>query len=110
MVKKTARRTNMNEISNKIMAKLEDIRRATLIGSKDTLTLEECAMVTGYSIQSLYSFTSKRLIPHFKRGNYLFFSKQEIEKWLQSNRVPTVEETSSVGTTYTATGRLRRSK
>lgn len=98
----------MSKFSEAVMAKLEDIRRATLIGSKDTLTLEECAMVTGYSIQSLYSFTSKRLIPHFKRGNYLFFSKQEIEKWLQSNRVPTVEETSTIGTTYTATGRLKR--
>lgn len=98
----------MSEFDKAVMAKLEDIRRATLIGSKDTLTLEECAMVTGYSIQSLYSFTSKRLIPHFKRGNYLYFSKQEIEKWLQSNRVPTVEETDSMGTTYTATGRLKR--
>lgn len=100
----------MNKIGNEIMAKLEEIRRATIISSKDTLTLEECAMVTGYSIQSLYSFTSKRLIPHYKRGNYLFFSKQEIEKWLQSNPIPTVDETSSLGTTYTATGRLRRSK
>lgn len=100
----------MNKIGNEIMAKLEDIRRATIIGSKDTLTLEECAMVTGYSVQSLYSFTSKRIIPHYKRGNYLFFSKQEIEKWLQSNPIPTVDETSSLGTTYTATGRLKRSK
>lgn len=98
----------MSNFNEAVMAKLEDIRRAALIGSKDTLTLEECAMMTGYSTQSLYAFTSKRLIPHFKRGNYLFFSKQEIEKWLQSNRVPTVEETSSIGTTYTATGRLKR--
>ena len=43
----------MSKFSEAVMAKLEDIRRATLIGSKDTLTLEECAMVTGYSIQSL---------------------------------------------------------
>lgn len=100
----------MSNFNEAVMAKLEDIRRAALIGSKDTLTLEECAMMTGYSTQSLYAFTSKRLIPHFKRGNYLFFSKQEIEQWLQSNRVPTVEETSSIGTTYTATGRLKRSK
>lgn len=95
----------MSKFSEAVMAKLEDIRRATLIGSKDTLTLEECAMVTGYSIQSLYSFTSKRLIPHFKRGNYLYFSKQEIEKWLQSNRVPTQEELEQQAVTYTALNR-----
>lgn len=95
----------MSKFSEAVMAKLEDIRRATLIGSKDTLTLEECAMVTGYSIQSLYSFTSKRLIPHFKRGNYLYFSKQEIEKWLQSNRVPTQEELEQEAVTYTTLNR-----
>lgn len=100
----------MNDFNEAVMSKLDEIRRATLIGSKDTLNLEECAMLTGYSIQSLYTFTSKRIIPHFKRGNYLFFSKQEIEKWLQSNPIPTVDETSYLGTTYTATGRLRRSK
>lgn len=95
----------MSDFNEAVMAKLEDIRRATLIGVKDTLTIEECAMVTGYSVQSLYSFTSKRLIPHFKRGNYLYFSKQEIEKWMQSNRVPTVDETSCKATTYVATHR-----
>lgn len=98
----------MSEFNEAVMAKLEDIRRATIIGSKDTLTLEECAMVTGYSTQTLYAYTSKRLIPHFKRGNYLFFSKKEVEQWLKSNRVPTIEETSAAGTTYTATGRLKR--
>lgn len=95
----------MSKFSEAVMAKLEDIRRATLIGSKDTLTLEECSMVTGYSIQSLYSFTSKRLIPHFKRGNYLYFSKQEIEEWLQSNRVPTQEELEQEAVTYTTLNR-----
>lgn len=93
----------MNEFNKAVMQKLDDIKRATLIGVKDTLTVEECAMLTGYSIQSLYAFTSKRQIPHFKRGNYLYFSKKEVERWLQSNPVPTTAETGSLASTYIAT-------
>lgn len=79
-----------------IMERLDDIKRATLIGVKDTLTIEECAMLTGYSVQTLYTFT-------FKRGNYLYFSKQEVEKWLRSNPVPTVQQINQEATTYVAT-------
>lgn len=84
------------------MQGLEDIKRATLIGVKDSLTIEECAMFTGYTVQTLYSFTSKREIPHYKRGNYLYFSKQEVEKWLKSNPVPTNQQIQREATTYVA--------
>ena len=93
----------MNELGKAIMERLDDIKRATLIGVKDTLTIEECAMLTGYSVQTLYTFTSKREIPHFKRGNYLYFSKQEVEKWLRSNPVPTAQQINCEATTYVAT-------
>ena len=93
----------MSELELSIMQRLDDIKRATLIGVKDTLTIEECAMLTGYSIQSLYTFTSKREIPHYKRGNYLYFSKQEVEQWLRSNPIPTVKQSSSEAPTYVAT-------
>lgn len=93
----------MSELELSIMQRLDDIKRATLIGVKDTLTIEECAMLTGYSVQTLYTFTSKREIPHFKRGNYLYFSKQEVEQWLRSNPIPTVKQSSSEASTYVAT-------
>lgn len=93
----------MSELGREIMERLEDIKRATLIGVKDTLTIEECAMLTGYSVQTLYTFTSKREIPHFKRGNYLYFSKREVERWLQSNPVPTAQQTRQQASTYVAT-------
>lgn len=92
----------MNDFGKAIMDKLEDIRRATLIGVKDTLTVDECAMLTGYSKQSLYALTSKRQIPHYKRGNSLYFSKQEVEQWMRCNAVPTLSDTNAEATTYTA--------
>lgn len=96
----------MSELGQ-VMAKLEDIRRATLIGVKETLTLAECAMLTGYSIPTLYAFTSKRKIPHYKRGNYLYFSKREVEQWLLNSRVPTMEEMDKEASAYVAARRAK---
>ena len=93
----------MSSLGKAIMERLDEIKRATLIGVKDSLTIEECAMYTGYSVQSLYTFTSKRMIPHFKRGNCLFFSKRQVEEWLQSNPVPTTQEIGSQASTFVAT-------
>lgn len=97
----------MSNFGQAIMERLDEIKRATLIGVKDSLTIEECAMYTGYSVQSLYAFTSKREIPHFKRGNYLFFSKRQVEEWLQSNPVPTTQEINSEASTFVATHKRR---
>ena len=93
----------MSSMVYTLLGKLEDIKRATLLGVKDTLTIDECSMLTGYSVPALYSFTSTRQIPHFKRGKHLFFSKSEVEKWLQANPVPTQEQISKEATTYVAT-------
>lgn len=87
---------------NSIREGLEAIKIATLIGTKDVLTLDECCMLTGYSKSMLYTFTSKRVIPHFKRGKHLFFSKQQIQDWLTANPVPTTTEIEQDALTYTA--------
>lgn len=96
----------MSDIGKAIMEELRDIKRATLIGVKDTLTIDECALLTGYSVQTLYTFTSKREIPHFKRGNYLYFSKKEVENWLKSNPVPTARQISQNADTYIITHKM----
>lgn len=87
---------------NDIMKKLEQIRQATLLGAKDTLTVEECSLLTNYTVHWLHQLTSRREIPHFKKGNRVYFSKKAIERWLQSNPVPTVQETESQAATYVA--------
>jgi len=81
---------------------LAAIRQATLIGVKDILTLDECAAFTGYSAATLYVYTHKRLIPHYKRGNSLFFSKKEVENWIKANAVPTAEAINNNATSYVA--------
>jgi len=48
--------------------------------------------MTGYSINTIYSKTSKNEIPHYKRDGRLFFKKDEVEKWLTMNKILTKEE------------------
>ena len=43
---------------------------------------------TGYSKSAIHSATSKDTIPHFKRGNKLFFFKDELVEWLKSDSRP----------------------
>ena len=52
-------------------------------------TLQE---ITDYSKASIYSKTSKKEIPHFRRDGRLFFRRDEIMEWLTAKPVKTVHE------------------
>lgn len=52
------------------------------------LTIDEAVAFTGYSKSAIHSATSKGTIPHFKRGNKLFFFKDELVEWLKSDNRP----------------------
>ena len=52
------------------------------------LTIDEAVAFTGYSKSAIHSATSKDAIPHFKRGNKLFFFKDELVEWLRSDSRP----------------------
>jgi excisionase family DNA binding protein len=44
------------------------------------------------SKNTLYSLTSKRKIPFYKRGKPIFFLKSELDAWLKAGRIDTTEE------------------
>lgn len=52
------------------------------------LSVEEAVAFTGYSKSTIHSATSNDTIPHFKRGNRLFFYKDELVKWLEADDAP----------------------
>ena len=52
------------------------------------LTIDDAVAFTGYSKSAIHSATSKDTIPHFKRGNKLFFFKDELVGWLKSDNRP----------------------
>lgn len=59
---------------------------------KDILTIDEAAEFIGLAKQTLYSFTSRREIPHFKRGKGIRFRRSELEQWMLENRRKTNTE------------------
>lgn len=61
--------------------------------TKEVLTSEETARYMGISRSYLYKLTMRQEIPHFKpMGKIVYFNRTEVEQWLQSNRVATVDE------------------
>lgn len=75
------------------MSKLEVIERLSLLAAKNVLTLDDVAMLTGYSRSHLYKLTSAREIPHYKHnGKQLFFDRAEVEQWLKQGKVSTDAE------------------
>lgn len=61
--------------------------------TKNVLTLEEALEYTGYSRSYLYKLTAARKIPYYKpNGKRLFFNREELERWLQQNRIATESE------------------
>ena len=66
-----------------------------ILFGKDVLTSDEAAAYMGVSKSYLYKLTMERKIPHYKpMGKMVYFSRQELEQWLLTNKVATDEELS----------------
>jgi excisionase family DNA binding protein len=85
---------------------IDELRRLLLAGTKEVLTIDECAILTGYSKNHLYKLTSQRAIPFYKPlGGSIRFKKSEVEDWLLQNRQATISEINSLATTYCVTNK-----
>lgn len=82
----------MQEDIKQLSEKLDKLERITLVAAKSILTIDDVAMLTGYSVKHIYRLTSGREIPHFKRGGKLYFKKSEVEAWLTERPVLTNEQ------------------
>lgn len=47
----------------------------------DLMTISEAAKFLNCSIPTIYAKTSKRTIPHSKRGKRVYFSRKELQRW-----------------------------
>lgn len=78
------------------LQKVADLITANIINTtKEVLTSDEAARYMGVSKSYLYKLTMAKQIPHYKpTGKICYFNRQELEQWLQSNRIATDEELS----------------
>ena len=81
------------------------VAELNVIASKEVLTSEETARYLGVSLSYLYKLTMTRAIPFYKpSGKLCYFNREEIEKWLQRNRVATDEELTRQANDYCQKG------
>lgn len=84
------------------LKQVADLITANIVNcTKEVLTSDEAARYLGVSKSYLYKLTMRQQIPHYKpMGKMCYFNRQELESWLQSNRVATADEISEQAQTY----------
>lgn len=75
----------------------------TRLNAKEVINIEEASMLTGYTIKGIYTLTSEKRIPHYKKNGKLYFKKSELERWMTEYKVHTEAEIRSKAVTYTVT-------
>ena len=75
-----------------IAQRLDRLEVLTALSAKTVLDINDTAELTGYSVKYLRLLIAKRDIPHYRRGNRLYFNRDEIEDWMMGTRIPTKEE------------------
>lgn len=69
--------------------------------ASDIFNVAEAAAFLKLQITTLYEKTATRGIPHFKKGNRLYFYRSDLEEWLREGRVKTQKELQGEASTFT---------
>lgn len=67
----------------------------------DILNIKQASEYLHLKLNTLYEKTSQKIIPHFKKGNKLYFHKAELKAWVTEGKVKTVAELQSEAASYT---------
>ncbi|MFZ4725860.1 MAG: helix-turn-helix domain-containing protein [Paludibacter sp.] len=58
----------------------------------ETFGKKECSQLTGYAVNTINKMICEKAIPFYKRNARVIFKRTEIQAWLLSNRIQTIEE------------------
>ena len=59
---------------------------------KEILTVEDVCQKLGLKKGSVYNLTHRQQIPYYKRGQRIYFDRNEIDEWIRSDRRKTIKE------------------
>ena len=60
----------------------------------DIYDIKAASQYLGLALSTIYTMTSRREIPHFKRGRHLMFKRSELDKWVEEGKRKTKREIS----------------
>ena len=97
---------------NEILERLDAMEQAinqtqtfALLAAKTMLSIADVAALTGMSKAHIYRLTCTRAIPYYKpNGKQIYFKRQDVETWMQQNRVDSVADAEAIAARYCVTG------
>lgn len=101
--------TNLDEKEFKTFLKeaLREIMGETISKQVESLPeildVKQAAKFLRLQLTTLYEKTSRKLIPHFKKGNKLYFNLSDLTAWIKEGKVKTTVEISGDAETYALT-------
>ena len=99
---------NKAELKDLLKEALLDILKETkdcVNAVPEILSIKQAAIFLNSKVTTLYEKTSAKTIPHFKKGNRLYFKREELEAWIQKGKVKTVEDIQAEAITYSTRSR-----
>jgi excisionase family DNA binding protein len=88
-------------LKDALMEVLREVKENAGHDTPDILSISEAANFLKLRVSTLYEKTAEKLIPHFKKGNRLYFHRKELEEWLREGKVKTRRELQTEAATYT---------
>ena len=75
---------------------------------KEFLTVAEAAKFLDLKVGSVYKMTASRTLPHYKPvARKIYFKRQELEEWILSGRISTIEEIQKEADKHCLKNRIR---
>lgn len=72
------------------------------------MDIKKAAEYLNLSVQTIYSKTSLRTLPHIKKGKRLYFERANLDAWLLEGKKQTVKELTAETNDYIANGSKRK--
>lgn len=83
---------------------VDEIKRVAALGAKEALSIDEVSQVFDLKKSYLYSLIHRKQIPYYKvgGGKLVFFKKSDVEAFLLSCRVNSIDEAEAAAAIHTA--------
>jgi len=72
-----------------------DKANATATNAEPLVDIDAAALIVNLKRSTLYALTSRRRIPHYKRGGKLYFRQSELVQWLTAGKRDVIDESSA---------------
>ncbi len=74
-------------MNTETLNEIKELFKMLILSAKETYTLDEVAILTGYKKTYLYSLVSKNKIPYYNpTGRQVYIDKKDLTNWMLQNK------------------------